>query len=290
MPVAPRPLLPFVVLAIALAGVSFGSIFVRLAAAPALAIALWRMTFAAAVVLPLGLAARRPGAAADRRSLALAAAAGGMLALHFASWITSLQFTSVAVSVLLVNTAPVFVALLMWAGGRQPAARTWVAVMLANAGAVVIAAGSPQGGGRPLLGSLLATGGALAMAGYLLLAREAQRSLAYLAYLGIAYGTAAVVLWGAVLVSGTQWTGFAARTWAVLAAMAAVSQLVGHGGYNWSLRHLQPAFVAVALTGEPVVASLLAWWILGEAVTERVALGGALVLAAIVVAARGSRG
>jgi drug/metabolite transporter (DMT)-like permease len=288
MRVASRPLLPFVVLAVALCGVSFGSIFVRLAAAPPLAIALWRMTLATAAVLPAGAASGQLRSRSGVTPVALAAVAGGLLALHFGTWITSLQFTSVASSVLLVNTAPVFVAVLLWAAGRRPAARTWLAVALALAGAAIIAAGGLQDRGS-LLGNLLALGGAVAMAGYLLLAREAQRSLAYLSYVSIAYASAAAALWVAVLFSGTRWSGFPPGTWLVLAAMAVVSQLIGHGGYNWSLRHLQPAFVAIALTGEPVLASLLAWWLLGEPVTARTAAGGILVLAAIAVAARGDR-
>jgi len=281
--------LPYAVLAAALVGVSFGSIFVRLAAAPALAIALWRMTLASAVVLPAALASGGIRPATSGRAMALAAAAGGLLALHFGSWMTSLLFTSVANSVLLVNTAPIFVALLSWISGRdRPTSRTWAAVVLATAGAAVITSGGPSDA-TSLIGNLLAVGGALAMAGYLLLAREAQRVLAYLPYVAVAYGTAAVVLWAAVLISGTQWHSFPPQTWAVLAAMAVVSQLVGHGGYNWSLRHLQAAFVSIALTGEPVLASLLAWWLLDEPIGARTALGGVLVLSGIVVAARARR-
>ena len=281
--------LPYAVLAAALVGVSFGSIFVRLAAAPALAIALWRMTLASAVVLPAALASGGIRPATSGRAMALAAAAGGLLALHFGSWMTSLLFTSVANSVLLVNTAPIFVALLSWISGRDcPTSRTWAAVVLATAGAAVITSGGPSDA-TSLIGNLLAVGGALAMAGYLLLAREAQRVLAYLPYVAVAYGTAAVVLWAAVLISGTQWHSFPPQTWAVLATMAVVSQLVGHGGYNWSLRHLQAAFVSIALTGEPVLASLLAWWLLDEPIGARTALGGVLVLSGIVVAARARR-
>ncbi len=285
MTAAARPLLPLFVLALALAGVSFGSIFVRLAAAPALAIALWRMTLASAVVVPASVAVRGAARRATVRDWALAASAGGLLALHFGTWITSLQYTTVAASVLLVNTAPVFVAVLMWLTGGRPGPRTWLAVALGVAGAMVIVAPGGEGPGT-LLGNLLAVGGAIAMAGYLLLAREAQRGLPYLPYVAMAYGAAAVVLWIAVLWSGTPWRGFSTGTWAALGAMAVVSQLIGHGGYNWSLRHLDPAFVSVALTGEPVLASLLAWWLLDEPLTPRVAVGGVLVLAAILVAAR----
>jgi drug/metabolite transporter (DMT)-like permease len=277
-------LLPFAVLSAALVGVSFGSIFVRLAVAPALAIALWRMTLASAVVLPVAVASGQFKPRVAGVQVALAASAGGLLALHFGSWMTSLQFTSVANSVLLVNTAPIFVALLATLTGRdRPDARTWAAVLLATAGAGVITWGG-LADKASLLGDLLAIGGALAMAGYLLLAREAQRGLAYLPYVAVAYGTAAIVLWAAVLISGTEWHSFSPRTWAMLAAMAVVSQLLGHGGYNWSLRHLQAAFVSIALTGEPVLASLLAWWLLDEPIGLRTAVGGALVLAGILVA------
>lgn len=288
MQVAGRSALPYLVLAISLIGVSFGSIFVRLAVAPALAIALWRMTLASAVVLPAAVATGAGRGRATVRDWSLAASAGGLLALHFGTWITSLQYTTVAASVLLVNTAPVFVALMMWVVGQRPGPRTWLAVALGLAGAAVIA--MPVEGERgSLLGNLLAIGGAIAMAAYLLLAREAQRALAYLPYVAVAYGTAAVALWVAVLSSGTPWSGFPAGTWMALAAMAGVSQLIGHGGYNWSLRHLNPAFVSIALTGEPVLASLLAWWLLDEPLTARIALGGVLVLAAVLVAARPAR-
>jgi len=279
--------LPHAVLVLALIGVSFGSIFVRLAAAPALAVALWRMTFASAAVVPVAALASRPRGPA--RPVAVAAAAGGLLALHFATWISSLDYTTVARSVLLVNTAPVFVAVIAWVSGRDaPTSRVWAAIGLALAGAAIIGLEGLADPGTGL-GHALAVAGAVAMAGYLVLAREAQRALSYLSYVAVAYGAAAVCLWVAVLLSGTRWHGFESGTWAAIAGMAVVSQLVGHGGYNWSLRHLQPAYVSIALTGEPVVAAVLAWWLLGEPVTAQTALGGALVLAAILLASRPAR-
>jgi len=285
MPPRLASVLPQAVLLLALIGVSFGSIFVRLAAAPALAVALWRMTLAAALVVPVASIRWRPGKRAARPML-LAAAAGVLLALHFATWITSLDYTSVARSVLLVNMAPVFVALIAWITGRDvPTPRIWGAIALALAGVAVMGAEGPHEPGAAL-GQALALAGAAAMAGYLVLAREAQRALSYLSYVATAYGSAAACLWVAVAATGTAWHGFAAETWVAVAAMAVVSQLVGHGGYNWSLRHLQPAYVSLALTGEPVVAASLAWWLLDEPVSGWTALGGALVLAAILLAVR----
>ena len=121
-----------------------------------------------------------------------------------------------------------------------------------------------------------------------MLSRESQAALPFRTYLGIAYGVAAAVLWLAVLVADVPASGFDARTWWALAGMAIVSQLIGHSGYNWSLRHLSPLFVAVVSVGEPVLASALAWWILGEALDWRTGAGGVLVLAAIACATLGA--
>lgn len=279
---------PFLVLGVALVAVSHGAIFARLADAAPLAIAAWRLGLACLVVLPLAISAPRTGVPASR-PLLLAAAAGALLALHFATWIASLEYTSIARSVLLVSTAPIWVAAIELAVGRGPPARaTLVSLVLATAGAVVVSS-SALAGGAALTGDLLALAGAVAMAGYLLLSREAQRTLPFRTYLGIAYGSAAVWLWLAVLATGTVATGFDAGTWWALAGMAVVSQLIGHSGYNWSLRHLSPLFVAVVLIGEPVLASLLGWWLLGEGLDWRTGAGGSLILGGIVIAALAAR-
>jgi drug/metabolite transporter (DMT)-like permease len=275
---------PFVVLAIALVAVSHGAIFARLADAPPLAIAAWRLGIACLVVLPVAISARPAGPLAAR-PVVLAAAAGVMLALHFATWIASLEYTTIARSVLFVSTAPIWVAVIEAGLGRGLPARAMLAALAAAvAGAAIV--GSGGFGGAASGGDLLAVAGAVAMAGYLLLSREAQAALPFRAYLGIAYGTAALGLWIAVIATGTQAAGFSATTWWALAGMAFVSQLVGHGGYNWALRHLQPLFVSIALVGEPVLASLLGWWLLGEEPGWRTGAGGVLILAGIALAAR----
>jgi drug/metabolite transporter (DMT)-like permease len=281
--------LPYAVLAFAVLAVSFGAIFVRYAEAPALVVAAWRMALASAVVVPAALAFGHRRATGSRGDFALAAAAGMLLALHFATWISSLGHLPVAQSVLLVTTAPVWVVLFGWLSGRdRPRPATWGAVALVIAGSAVLAGGD-AGSGGPGLGHALAIAGAIAMAGYLILARAAQRSLPFLPYVAIAYGSAAVTLWLATLFAGLPAAGFSGGTWTALVAMAVVSQLIGHGGYNWSLRHLRPTFVAVTLTGEPLLAALLAWLLLGEAVTAVTAAGGVLVLAGIALAAQGER-
>jgi drug/metabolite transporter (DMT)-like permease len=97
------------------------------------------------------------------------------------------------------------------------------------------------------------------------------------------------LLWAAVFVTGTPATGFDPATWWALGGMAAVSQLIGHSGYNWSLRHLNPLFVAVVSVGEPVLASLLGWWLIGEPLDARTGAGGLLILVAITFATMTAR-
>jgi len=276
---------PYVVLGIALLAVSCGAIFARLAEAPPLAIAAWRVGLALIVVMPFA-AAGIVGPGTSKRARALAAGAGILLAAHFATWIASLEYTTVARSVLFVCTAPIWVALLEFLSGRgAPTRATLLALVLALAGTAVVSGGG-HGGTAALRGDLLALAGGVAMAGYFVLSRQAQAALPFGTYLGIAYGVAAAALWLAVLVADVPASGFDARTWWALAGMAAVSQLIGHSGYNWSLRHLSPLFVAVVAIGEPVLASALAWWILGEALDWRTGAGGVLMLAAIAFATR----
>ncbi|MDP9199015.1 MAG: DMT family transporter [Pseudomonadota bacterium] len=281
----PGRIAPFVVLAIALVAVSHGAIFTRLADAGPFVIAAWRLGIACLVVVPLAIVAPGDGAFSPR-AVALAMGAGALLALHFGTWIASLEHTTIARSVLLVSTAPIWVAVMQFAAnGRLPSRAAMLALGFATAGALVVGFGS-MGGDAALVGDLLAVAGAIAMAGYLLLSRAAQASLPFRGYLGLAYGSAAAWLWLAVGVTGAQATGFDATTWWALAGMALVSQIVGHSGYNWSLRHLDPLYVAVALVGEPVLAACLGWWLLGEAVDWRTGAGGILILAGIAIGAR----
>ncbi len=276
---------PLLVLAIALAAVSFGSIFARLADAAPLAIAAWRMGLAALVVIPVALAGGSGVDRMDPRHAALAAAAGLFLALHFATWIASLDHTTIARSVLLVSTAPIWVAILQFVSGRgAPPLRIVLALLLAVAGVVTASAGHDWRGGM-LTGDLLALAGAIAMASYLLLSQRAQSRLPFRRYLAIAYGSAAAALWLAVAITDTTAGGFNAATWWALAGMAAISQLIGHSGSNWALRHVSPLFVAVVLVGEPVLAAMLAWWLLGEGLDWQTGAGGLLILTGILLGA-----
>ncbi len=280
---------PLLVLGLAIVAVAHGSIFVRLAGdAPPFAIAAWRLTLASAVVVPLALFWDRQAFAALRGStVALVGAAGLLLAGHFATWITSLQYTSIANSVVLVTTAPIWVALIgTLTGALRLSPRMWLAVALSVLGSVVIGWGSARLGTATLKGDLLAIAGAICISGYLLLARQIQRSLGFLPFVALVYGAAATFLWLAVLASGTKVSGFAMGTWWALLGIALVSQVIGHSSYNWSLRHVSPDLVAVSLLGEPILASILGLVFFREPIPAMTLVGGALVLTAILIATR----
>ena len=277
----------------ALIAVSYSSVFIRLADAPPLVVAAVRMTVAAAVLLGLALWRERAAlAAVDRRQAGQVLLAGIFLAAHFAAWTTSLYHTSIANSVLLVNLSPVWLA--VWAtvsGAGAPGRLTWASVGLAVAGSLVIGGASAELGGHTSLhGDGLALLGGLALAAYLLVASRARQRLPLATYAGLTYTIAALILVAAALAAGQGFADLSWPTWQALLALALVSQVLGHTGYNWALRTVDPAFVAVVLLGEPVLAALFGWLWYGEAVGPATLAGGALVLAAIWLGARAQAG
>ena len=288
---------PGLVLAVALLSVSFGGLFARWAAMPALAVTAWRVTLATFMVWGARAVWHwfHPPPPAEAyvarevlRARWQATACGVLLALHFATWITSLGLTTVAESTLLADSTPVWVLLIGWAAlGRRPQARQWAALVLAAAGIVVLVGGRLSNGIS--LGNLLAVSSAVLMGLYLLFAEAAQRVLRFGQFVAHSYAVAAVVAWALVLVTGTSaaWDLPAIQpvSWAALFGVALVSQCIGHGGFNYSVRSVAPAVVSLTILGEPAIAGLLAWGLLGEVPSPAFYPGAALVLAGVGLAA-----
>jgi drug/metabolite transporter (DMT)-like permease len=151
---------------------------------------------------------------------------------------------------------------------------------------VIIGWGDVAIGGQALWGDALALLGSICAALYLVLGRNLRRRLSLLAYIFLCYGSAALFLWGAVVISGTPFTGFSTATWSAFGGMALFSQLVGHTSYNWALKWVSTSTVAVSLLGEPIGASLMAYLFFGEALSASIFIGGVLILLAIYLAAR----
>jgi drug/metabolite transporter (DMT)-like permease len=278
-------------LAVGVAAISTSPILVRVAAMPALALAFWRCLAGAVVLAPF--AARGP----DRRrlhraDLARLAASGVFLAAHFALWNASLALTSVAAATTLVSCTPLFVGLGSGFLGEPPDRRTWIGIVVATTGAVVIGLGDAAGSGpgpNPVLGDLLAFAGAAAIAVYLLLGRVVRRRLTLSAYAASVYGTAAAVLLPACLLTGASLGGYRAGSWLALAGVVVGPQLLGHTVFNGLLASVRASVVAVALLLEPVLATLLAWWLLDELPAALFWVGGPLTLAGVWLATTGPR-
>jgi len=268
--------------------VSTAAILVRLADAPALVVAFWRLAFAVAILAPAGLVlARRDLLGLDRRTLAGLALVGVVLAVHFAAWIQSLYLTSVASSVFLVTLHPVVVGLASTRlYGEGLPASGWVGVLVALAGGGLIAltdAGAP--GTDPILGDALALVGALAAAAYFLAGRGYRRRLGLLAYVVPVYASCAATLLVLALAfpppaSGPLF-GWGLGDWMVFAALAIVPMILGHTVINWALKFVTAPVVATSILGEPVGSTLLAFFVLNETPTAGVLAGGALVLLGI---------
>lgn len=282
---------PYFALVSGVLAVSTGAIFARLADAPPLVIAAYRLGLATLLLAPLAWwKAREELVRLTRRDLKLAAVSGFFLALHFAVWITSLEYTSVANSVVLVNTNPLWVGILTPLIVKDRIKKgTLIGILLSVIGGFIIGYGDFVIGGQALWGDFLALLGSMCAAIYLLLGRNLRPKLSLLSYVLVCYGSAAVITWMMVLVLGLQITGFSSETVAAFWGMAIVAQLIGHTSYNWALKWFSASLIAISLLGEPIGSTLLAYIIFDEGITWSKALGSALILSAIYLAATSER-
>lgn len=281
-----------VLLVVGVVAVSFSAIFIRLAHAPALTIALYRNAFSAAIVVPAMLATRRAELRAiPRERFGVAAVAGVFLAVHFAVWISSLSRTTIAASVVLVTTSPIFVAIGARAlFGDRIGRATLAGILVGVAGAGVVAGGGFALSGRAASGDLLALAGSIAAAAYFLAGRHLRREMSALTYVGLVYTVCAVVLLPLAVVGHARLTGFPARTWGLFVLMALVPQMLGHTVFNYLLRDVDATVVAISILGEPIGSTLLALAFFGEVPPWTAVAGGLLIVVGIYVAVTGQRG
>ncbi len=278
------------VLVVALAAVSHGSIFVRVAhEAHPFVISAFRVGTAALVVVPAAFFLRRNELLAlGGRTLAYSLGAGFFLAFHFVTWIASLNHTSIANSTVLVTLNPVWIAIATTvATRRRPSGTVMLSIALAISGCALIAWGSAGDGPSSLFGDGLAVLGGVGAAGYLLMGRLARQSgVSLLSYVALCYGISAILLWALVLALGLPIAGLSATTYQAMIAMGLVSQVIGHSGYNWALKLFNPGFIALCLLGEPVLASLLGLVYFSEAIPAATLAAAPLILTGIYLGAR----
>jgi len=272
---------------------STAAILIRLAQVEAhsLVIAAWRMALASLILTPIVLVTCRDELRGlTRREWSNALAAGLLLAIHFGTWITSLAYTSVAASVVLVTTYPLFVGLASHLLLHEPVSRAMVAAILVGiVGSVLIGVGDLGEGTHRLWGDVLALMGAIAGAGYFLIGRRLRTRLSLLAYVYPVYTTAALILMPVMLATNLPPVPQRPETWLWLVLMALGPQLLGHSSLNWALRYLSATYVTIATLGDPIGSALLAWWLLGERPSLWAVGGGALILSGIAIASYAER-
>ncbi|MEN6369584.1 MAG: DMT family transporter [Thermotogota bacterium] len=278
-------------IAVGLLAVSSGSILVRLAPdATPLAAATWRLVLASLVLVPIAWV-RGALRTLRRRDLALAGLSGLALALHFTLWFTSLRHTSVASSVLLVSTHPVFVAIGAAVALRERVGRlAAIGIAVALLGAAVISLTDLQSGRQTIVSDLLAVGGGACFAVYVLIGRNLQKRVSFVDYVAVSYGVAALTVLAAALALRQPLFGFRPASYGVLVLLALVPQLIGHSTFNWALRHLPASKVSTLVLGEPVGAAILAYAIFREVPSWQGALGAATILVGIYVSQRSEGG
>jgi len=265
--------------------VSFAAIFIRLSTAPPLIISFYRMFFSS--VLIFIYASWRRGIGSELRKLTgkdlgLLVIAGLFLSIHFAFWVTSLSHTSVASSVVLVTTQPLFIVLIESTFlDKKPSKRFLFGLAVAAVGSFLIGYGDFRGAEFGIIGDVFALMGAIMAAGYFLIGGEVRQRIKILPYILIVYGFSSVFLLGFCLVAGLPLVGYSPYNYSLFLLLAAIPTLIGHTSFNWLLNEVKASMVGVTILGEPIGSSLLAIVFFEEYPSYWVIAGGSFVLMSI---------
>ncbi|RBY96045.1 EamA family transporter [Blastococcus sp. TF02-8] len=277
-------------MAVAVVGISLSGPLTAMVLAPVLAIAFWRNAVGAAAMLPVLLTRERSTLQGLRlRDLRSSALAGLFLAAHFAAWLPSLNMTTVAASIALVTTTPIWTALAARISGVRLPAAVWWGLVIAVVGAALIAGVDLTVSPRAVAGDGLALLGAVAAGGYVLAGARARERLATSAYTVVCYSICALVLALAALVVGVPLSGFSARDWWLIAAITFVAQLLGHTVFNLVVSTVGPTIVSLAILLEVPGSLIVALVLLGETPPLLALPGMAAVVVGVALVVRASR-
>ena len=296
----PKPSTLYSAMTIGVTSLSFAAIFIRLADAPPLIIASYRLSIASVAMIAISIVynlrskksrnnPRTSGKPFDKKDFLLLAISSTCLALHFVFWITSLSYTSVTSSVMLVTTNPFIVALASRVIFKESInTHVLAGVGLGIIGGLILTVGDAMEDGK-LFGDLLAFLGAIAVVGYLLAGRSLRKNISTLTYATWVYTGAAIILVLASIISGQSFTGFSQGTYIALILLALGPQVLGHSLLNWSLAYATATLVAITVMAEPVIATLLAIPMLNEWPSQTSIIGGISILTGIYIAVRPKR-
>ena len=274
----------YIFLPIGIIAISTASILIKLCDAPVLIIATYRMLLASLILMPMACY-RKTWRGWHRNELGWLLLSGLFLSLHFAFWIASLKYTSVASSVILVTTHPIFAGVGGWLFLKERLGSNLLfGIALSVLGSGLISYGDMSLSKEPLMGDGLALLGGIAASGYLLVGRKMRKDQDLLSYIFPVYSTAGLILVLFALIFQESFWGYASSTYLYLFLLALVPQLMGHTTFNWALKYLPATAVAVAILGEPIGSTILAHFILGEGLTLWKVIGGISIFSGILIA------
>lgn len=278
--VSRQPIKPYLALLLGVASVSTSAVFVKLADAPAAIVALYRLFFTVILMTPWMVTHfRRELKALRVKDWLLAICSGVFLAFHFIFWFTSLDYTSVASSVVLVAMQPLFAFIgAYFLFKERTKKKALLGAGIAMIGSVIIGWGDLSVGGMALFGDLLAILGAVMVTGYWLVGQHMRKSVSLMVYTYVVYGISSATLFVYNVAGGVSLTGYAVKDWWIFVALAVIPTLLGHTVLNWSIKWVGASVVSVSILGEPVGASILAFFVFGETLTPSQWLGGVLIL------------
>ncbi len=274
----------YLFLPIGILAISTASIFIKLCNAPVLIIATYRMILASLMLMPCAYY-KKTWRGWERNEMGWFLLSGLFLSLHFAFWIASLKYTSVASSVVLVTTHPIFVGIGSWLFLKERIGMNLVlGIALSVLGSGSISYGDMSLSKEALMGDGFALLGAIAVSGYLLVGRKMRKDRDLFSYIFPVYSTAGLILILLSLIFQKTFFGYSSSTYLFLFLLALIPQLMGHTTFNWALKYLPVTMVAITILGEPIGSTMLAYFILGEGLTILKVLGGISIFAGILVA------
>lgn len=271
---------------IAVVAVSFSAILIRWSDSHPFVIAAYRMGITSLILLPLVLAKYLSEIRKIKRNeLLFMIAIGMILALHFGSWITSLEETSVASSVILVTSHPLFVAIVSHYIFREKLQTIgYIGIIIAFAGIIILTIGDYGLGGSNLRGDVLALIGSIAAGIYILGGRKSRRSVSLVPYVFIVYSICTLCLLAACVAVSAPLYPLPLSEYELFILMAIIPTILGHTFYNYALKYVKAQVISVSLLGEPIGSSILAYILLSEAAPRFTIIGGALILPGIYLA------
>lgn len=275
------PFNPYIAVVIGVITVSASAVLVKLAdSAPSAIIANYRLLFAVIMMLPVVLVKyRHEFRLISKKDWILSILAGVFLALHFILWFESLNYTSVASSVVLVTLQPIFAFLGTYFFFKERfSSGAIISMIIALMGSFIISWGDFQLSGMALFGDILALLGAITITVYFLFGQRVRKNLSLMTYTFVVYGASSITLLIYNMVLKNPFFGYPADHWWIFLALAIFPTFFGHTLFNWALKWLSTSTISMGIVFEPVGASILAYFILGEVVTWTQLLGGTIVI------------